>query len=212
MSEPNTLPWYIERAMILSNEVTANLQHALAVYHVMDKPQERVLFASPVTGKIEPMQTPYGGSWFDATGYAVLYTATGKQCYHTGVDLNLPEFKDSGAPIYAAADGIVVYRGGVQGWQGSVVIIKHSLEDGSNVWTRYAHIDSSAALNWVIKRGEQIGTIADYNKDGPKGDHLHFDVCHADLGAAPGDWPGMDIGRLKKDYIDPVVWLKERGK
>lgn len=203
---------YLVQAIESINAATAQVQHACDVLVGMDdggaKPEARLLFCSPVTGKLESEST-WGGDWFDATGYATYYTASGAPAYHTGCDLNRPNFADSGAPVYAAADGEVVFSGEVKGWQGQVIVIRHRLESGELVWTRYAHVDRAAPPGHV-QRGDMIGVIADYNKDGAKGDHLHFDVSRLDLGDKPGDWPGMDIERLKRNYIDPDKWLRER--
>lgn len=174
-------------------------------------PASRVLFASPVTGIISNTPNPYGLDWFDATGYATFYKSNGVDCYHTGADLNRPAYQDSGKQVYAAADGRVVFQGTVQGWQAQVVVIRHVLEDGSIIWTRYAHIKTDQALD-VVKRGDRLGLIADYTPVGPQGDHLHFDVAKIDLGERPGDWPGIDKARLLASYIDPAMWLKERSK
>lgn len=177
--------------------------------------QTRVLFGSPVTGKIIGVAgNPYGGDWFDATGFAKLYNASGVAGYHTGVDLNRPDYLDSGANVFAPADGAVRFAGIVKGWQGDVVVIEHTLEDGAHVWTRCAHItrDAGIVAGMPIGRGQLIGVIADYNHDGPKGDHLHFDICRIDLGARPGDWPGQDKARVLANYIDPAAWLLERSR
>lgn len=176
-------------------------------------PVSRVLFASPVTGIVSNTPNVYGLDWFDATGYATFYKSNGVDCYHTGADLNRPTYQDSGKQVYAADDGEIVFVGSVQGWQQSVVVIKHTLEDGSFVWTRYAHIKATGiVLSSHIARGNRIGLIADYTPVGPQGDHLHFDVAKIDLGERPGDWPGIDKARLLASYIDPAMWLKERGK
>ena len=59
-------------------------------------------------------------------------------------------------------------------------------------------------------RGTQIGVIADYNQNGPKGDHLHYDVARRiDLGKKPADWPGIDQARVLRDYINPLEWHTE---
>lgn len=175
-------------------------------------PVSRVLFASPVTGTVSDTPNVYGSDWFDATGYCTLYKSNGIDCFHTGADLNRPGYQDSGALVHAAADGEIVFNGVIQGWQQSVVVIKHTLEDGSFVWTRYAHIKAvGIVLSSYIARGNQIGIIADYTPLGPQGDHLHFDVAKIDLGARPGDWPGMDKARLVASYYDPAKWLKERS-
>lgn len=178
----------------------------------VDPPAVRVLFASPVTGVISDTSNPYGLDWFDATGYAAFYKSNGVDCYHTGADLNRPAYQDSGKQVYAAADGRVAFQGTVQGWQAQVVVIRHALEDGSLIWTRYAHIKTDYTFDHDVKRGDRLGLIADYVPVGPQGDHLHFDVATVDLGERPGDWPGMDKARLVRNYKDPAAWLKERSK
>jgi len=148
--------------------------------------------------------------WFDATGYATLYN--GGKAYHTGHDLNLSAYGDSGKPVASVADGMLRFIGKVSGWQGDVVIIEHALEDGRLFWTRYAHIDALPALqvNSRIMRGTTLGNIADYTPKGPQGDHLHIDGAWCDLGKKPGDWPGLDLARLKVDYFDLLKMIEER--
>lgn len=181
---------------------------------VTDEQSERVLFASPVTGVISKADNVFGADWFDATGYCTYYTSAGRPAYHTGADLNRPNYADAGMPVYASADGVIVFCGDVQGWQGDVIIIEHTLEDDTQVWTRYAHIAQNVTLtyNQPITRGAQIGTIADYTPKGPQGDHLHFDVALTDLSVNPGDWPGMDKNTVLNDYVDPAKWLKARSQ
>ena len=191
-----------------ADDMISDLQILLDLVHPQS---ERLLFCSPVTAKIEASANIWGGDWFDATGYGTRYDATGKWAIHTGHDLNRPNYADAGATVYAAADGEIVFNGVVQGWQGCVIVIKHTLEDGSNIWTRYAHVGISLARG-SIKRGGVLATIADYGSNGPKQDHLHFDGARIDLGAHPGDWPGDDLPRVKRDYIDMAQWLRERGK
>jgi len=144
--------------------------------------------------------------WFDATGYAALYN--NNTAYHTGNDLNLAAFGDSGASVYACADGEIVFAGVVQGWQAQVVVIKHVLEDGRLIWSRYAHIKDVTPIG-AVKRGDLLGHIADYTPAGPQGDHLHFDLAWIDLGAKPGDWPGLNKARVLTDYVDGCKWIAE---
>jgi len=183
------------------------MQITLANLEAILTPGPRALFCSPVTGQVETGSNPFGGDWFDATGYARFYNSAGINAYHTGCDLNRYAYADSGANVFAAADGEVVFFGTVTNWQGMVIVIKHPLEDGSSIWTRYAHI-TKTTIEKYHKRGDKIGVIADYNANGPKGDHLHFDIARIDLGRSPGDWPGSNLARVQRDYIDPVVWLK----
>ena len=127
--------------------------------------------------------------WFDATGYGTLYQ-NGTQ-YHTGHDLNLSDFGDSGSRVVAVADGEAVFVGQVKGWQGFVVVVRHVLEDGRIFWTRYAHITGLLSLDTgdPIKRGDLLGYICDYLPAGKANDHLHIDGAWCDLGKKPGDCP-----------------------
>ena len=188
----------------------AAMQITLANLEAILTPGPRALFCSPVTGQVETGSNPFGGDWFDATGHAQFYNSAGISTCHTGCDLNRPAYADAGAPVYAIADGVIRFVGSVKNWQGDVIVIEHTLENGSLIWTRYAHIQRANTLfaGELIKRGDLIGVIADYGANGPPGDHLHFDIARIDLGRSPGDWPGQSPTRVQHDYIDPVVWLK----
>lgn len=149
----------------------------------------------------------WAGGWFDATGFATRYTVNGKPAYHTGADLNLPNYKDAKKPVFASAGGEVVFVGKATGWAGIIVVVKHDI----GVWTRYAHLtDPTAQRGQIVQRGSMLGFIGDYPPAGSVNDHLHFDVSLIDLGAKPGDWPGTDLARLKRDYVDPREWINTR--
>jgi murein DD-endopeptidase MepM/ murein hydrolase activator NlpD len=204
---------YLTRGFELMNEATAQFQHAAAVWSGMGgtgAQPERVLFASPVTGKVGDV---FGPGWFSAVSYAEKYGTLNH--YHTGVDLNLPGFADAGKPVYCAADGELVWYSAVSGWQGKVACVRHVLDGGLMVFTRYAHINTLNGLmvGQHIARGVQLGTIADYTPIGkPEGDHLHYDIAYIDLGRKPDDWPGVTLARVTNDYIDPVKWHKARAQ
>ncbi len=169
---------------------------------------ERLPFSWPVGDITRRTLAP----WWIAQGYAEKYPPImGRDDWHTGVDLN--ESKDVDAPVYAVADGVIRFAGKIKGWEGEVVVIEHTLEDGRLIWSRYAHItviDGDLLSGQHVERGYLIGSIADYTPYGPKQDHLHFDLSWHDLGKAPGDWPNTDIARLRVDYVDPVAWILDR--
>jgi len=196
-----------QRVALLESRVN-HLEDALAQFlsGASGAKPEKLIASSPV---MPDVFGAFGGDWFDATGFAALYN--NNTAYHTGADLNLPAFKDSGRPVYAAADGVCRFAGTVSGWQGQVVVIEH-VDGGALVWTRYAHIvigNDFVCDGKPIKRGQALGYIADYNKDGPKGDHVHFDVGLVNLGEDPGNWPGLNLALLKRTYADPLQWLKD---
>lgn len=202
---------YLKNALRALDEATAQVQHAIDVLQVMDPggiPPARAVFVSPVTGRAGEV---FGGDWFIATRYAERYDATGKRAVHTGVDLNRPGYRDSGATVYAPYDGEIVVSRAVTGWQGMMVVIRHRLPDGRIIWTRQAHLKGVRGLGPVVS-GEPIGLVGDYTPvNDPRGDHDHYDVARIDLESRPEDWPGDDEARVRRDYLDPVQWHQEHG-
>jgi murein DD-endopeptidase MepM/ murein hydrolase activator NlpD len=105
-------------------------------------------FDSPVGTAAERRSSQvWPGKWVDATGHSVQYTdSAGKSAFHTGADLNLNvpvHDSDAGAPVYAAASGVVAFAGQLPVW-GNVVIIQHDpLEPGGDfVCSRSGHLAS----------------------------------------------------------------------
>ena len=86
---------------------------------------------------------------------------------HTGIDIgNTP----LGAPVVAAADGIVTYAGWLGGY-GNCVMINH----GDGVVTLYGHGNKIlTSVNTEVKQGDVIMEVGSTgNSTGP---HLHFEV------------------------------------
>ncbi len=86
---------------------------------------------------------------------------------HEGIDLPAPV----GTPVFAAADGTVVYAGhGVRGY-GNLVVIKHT----GDLLTVYAH--NSALLvsqGQPVRAGDRIALVGQSGH--ATGPHLHFEV------------------------------------
>jgi len=103
---------------------------------------------------------------------------------HDGVDLQ----SKWGTPIYAAADGIVVYAGSEINGYGETVVLKHRGE----VATLYAHASELLVQHGQrVERGQAIGYVGDTgNATGP---HLHFEIR---MGKKPIDpWSHLSIPR-----------------
>jgi len=85
---------------------------------------------------------------------------------HQGIDLSAPR----GTPVWAAADGTVVFAGR-EGAYGRTVLIDH----GNGYTTRYAHLKKiKVERGRRVKRGDVVGTVgASGNASGP---HLHYEV------------------------------------
>jgi hypothetical protein len=81
---------------------------------------------------------------------------------------------DCGEPVYAVANGTIVYAGYFnEGW-GNVVIIEHTLPDGKKVESLYGHLLEILKKLGEVKRREQIGKVG--NADGRYLCHLHLEI------------------------------------
>lgn len=98
--------------------------------------------------------------------------------YHTGEDWYGGRDASLGQPVRAAADGRVTYSYPL-GWgrDGGVVVIEHTLPDGSIVYTQYGHLFEAEGVVFpqrlsCVTRGQVIGVIGDA-RPAP---HAHFEV------------------------------------
>jgi murein DD-endopeptidase MepM/ murein hydrolase activator NlpD len=95
---------------------------------------------------------------------------------HTGIDV---AFEQLGAPVRAAARGRVTYSD-PQGWgdQQGVVVLEHTMPDGTVVNTLYGHMEELndhvfPAVNQCVERGEIVGAVGFPAGGRP---HLHYEV------------------------------------
>lgn len=87
---------------------------------------------------------------------------------HRGLDFGAK----CGTPIYAIADGTVLYQGPESAW-GNVVKVQHA----NGMMTRSAHMPDGgwrAPAGTVVKAGDQIGTVGETGRS--FGCHLHLEV------------------------------------
>lgn len=100
---------------------------------------------------------------------------TGGGAFHPGLDFKGP----SGAPIFAAAQGVVSFAG-IRSGYGNCVEVDH----GQGLVTRYAHMSRIEA-----RPGERVGPGVEIGKIGSTGrstgPHLHFEVRIADRPVDP---------------------------
>jgi murein DD-endopeptidase MepM/ murein hydrolase activator NlpD len=91
---------------------------------------------------------------------------TGGGAFHPGLD-----FRGAyGAPIHAAAEGVVSFVGQIRGY-GNVVEVSH----GNGLLTRYAHMSKTmATVGQKVAAGDVIGAIGSTGRS--TGPHLHFEV------------------------------------
>jgi murein DD-endopeptidase MepM/ murein hydrolase activator NlpD len=127
--------------------------------------------ADPVSPGVSGFAWPFYG------GISTYFGEPRAEGYHKGIDID--GFASYGAPIGAAADGVVVLAAWDDWGLGYHVIVQHS--DGSR--TVYAHLSEI----WVsqgqsVGQGEGVGALGSTGYS--TGPHLHFEIW---IGGVPVD-------------------------
>jgi murein DD-endopeptidase MepM/ murein hydrolase activator NlpD len=100
-----------------------------------------------------------------------------KGAWHPGEDWAALGRCDAGLgdPVYAIADGVVVFQQYCSPSWGRILLIQHTLRNGGCVWSQYAHLDSwLVEEDQVVQRGQQIGTLGK-GANNAFCAHLHFE-------------------------------------
>lgn len=127
--------------------------------------EHKTQYARPGRGRLT---SPYGRRW-------------GR--LHAGIDLAA----GMGAPVRAAAEGVVLAAGSESGY-GRVVRIAHA--DGTV--TVYAHMSAALAKRGQrVEAGDLVGREGNTGRS--TGPHLHFEV------------------RVNGTPVNPLIWLRKRG-
>ncbi|WP_323783061.1 M23 family metallopeptidase [Thalassovita sp.] len=124
----------------------------------------------------------------------------GKGGNHLGIDLLAPR----GAPVLAAADGVVV-ASFYEPAYGNRVQISHGLDsEGRRVSTRSVHLNKRlVAKGDKVVRGQKIGEVGSTGALAGTLNHLHFEVHVAGLGAVdPHLFWANGLGKVT--CFDPV--------
>jgi murein DD-endopeptidase MepM/ murein hydrolase activator NlpD len=104
---------------------------------------------------------------------------------HTGEDwYRLDGASTAGAPVYAVANGVVAKHNPGISYPGNVVLIRHRLADGRDIYSMYGHITNVRVVEGqTVTMGQQIATVLNQGYTGrvpnlhPNGDaHLHFEM------------------------------------
>ena len=123
-----------------------------------------------ITKFVLPSEMPIETDWY-SSGYGYrIDPFTGKRAFHEGVDF----VADVGAPIKAAAGGVVIYSDRHPEY-GNMVEIDH----GDDLVTRYAHASKRLVnLGEVVLQGQKIAEVGNTGRS--TGPHLHFEIRHKD--------------------------------
>ncbi len=167
------------------------------------------VFRSPLEGQIE-----MGYRHFDATRDAAGRPDGG---HHIGIDLNLADGDvDEGVAVRTIADGVCVFAADT--WWGCglgrMVILRHVLPDGSQIYSRFAHLQRvDTKPGAVCSRGEVLGRLG--RSGCQRSAHLHLDL------ALERTWETYLLERpwyypyraprwwLKQYFLDPDLYLPQ---
>ncbi len=140
-----------------------------------------------------PVGKPNGEGYYKARGY--------RPNGHLGEDWNGRGGgnTDLGAPVFATANGAVVFAENFRHGWGNVVIIRHVYEEGGGnkyVDSLYGHLDQILTrYGQHVRRGQQIGTIG--TGGGLYDAHLHFEI-RKDL--------RVGMARHRFPHDDQIYW------
>ena len=101
---------------------------------------------------------------------------------HDGIDIAAP----FGAPVYAMADGVVLYAGPASGF-GQEVVLSHP----GGVTTVYGHVSRIVVASGPVRAGDVIALVGSEGES--TGPHLHAEV------------------RVDDRPVDPLGWLRAHG-
>lgn len=155
-------------------------------------------FAYPV-GKTETVTQAKDSKdeWYNANDFGVKH--------HLGEDWNKNSGgnTDCGAAVFAIGAGRIVYadNAGV-GW-GNVVIIDHTLPDGTRVQSLYGHLQKILKTSGEVKLREKIGEVGGAN--GRYQCHLHLELREQSCPMWGEAGPGYAIDR--RGWLDPSDFI-----
>ncbi|MCW7537183.1 M23 family metallopeptidase [Aquabacterium sp. A7-Y] len=148
----------LNRAIDLLDDVSAQRADVFTMI-------ESRLFEEQMKSLMVPNSKPVDGHTSSGFGFRS-DPFSGRSALHTGLDFPA----NSGAPIMAAAGGVVV-RSEYHPQYGNLIDLDH----GNGLVTRYAHASKLiAAQGDLVKRGQVIAQVGSTGRS--TGPHLHFEV------------------------------------
>lgn len=172
------------------------LAHAIAAAAARAAARARLSSRGP-SGGGGGLAWPANGRISTYAGYRI-NPVTGSPSCHSGIDI-APGY---GAPIFAAATGVVVATT-YTSWDGNTTIIAH----GGGLTTWYAHQDSFGVhVGQHVRRGQVIGHVG--SSGFATGPHLHFNVVIGETAMDPMGWfggPRRTVASLCPNGPSPVL-------
>jgi hypothetical protein len=150
----------------------------------------------PPAQRFDPaLGSDHGGFTYNAQKFREMNDARGGR--HLGDDLNGigGMNTDLGDPVFAPADGLVVYAGEPSPGWGNVVVLAHRLSDGKGLQSMLAHLDRIEVMpGALVGRGARLGTVGNAHGNYPA--HLHFEMRASDEVDIGGGYAMQPLNRL----------------
>lgn len=135
-------------------------QNALELQQLLSSLSQKKSLLSSI-----PSISPVNG-WITSNFGPRISPFTGKKTMHKGIDVA----SATGTPIYAPADGVIIYSGRKSGY-GNYIMIAH----GYGIVTGYGHNSQNMVHpGQKVKRGDQIATVGTTGRS--TGPHLHYEI------------------------------------
>jgi murein DD-endopeptidase MepM/ murein hydrolase activator NlpD len=183
------LSWWVSSSLMSHQQGTPGFSDAKAAPSMptSGSPDPRFRFLSPWQLAATPTATRFDAPMGSA-GSALVYNAQqfwdmneARGGHHTGDDLNGigGMNTDLGDPVFATADGLVVYADQPSPGWGNVVIVSHRTNKGEVIQSMYAHLlEIRVKPGVLVARGQKIATVGTANGYYPA--HLHFEMRASD--------------------------------
>ncbi|MCP2606362.1 choice-of-anchor D domain-containing protein, partial [Candidatus Aminicenantes bacterium AC-708-I09] len=131
---------------------------------------------------------------------------------HVGEDVRCNSI---GEVVRAVGNGIVKFaspwKSVCDGNWGDVIVIEHTLSNGSKICSIYGHININVAKGDQVKKGQIIGSIKDYTCTSGWTDHLHFGIYNGQYGNYTGypDWlcGYLPSNNFPGNYLEPSNFI-----
>jgi murein DD-endopeptidase MepM/ murein hydrolase activator NlpD len=148
---------------------------------------ENRLFDAKVKRKLMPTVKPVDVEWNASSFGLRIDPITGQRAMHEGVDFLV----DTGTPVHAAADGMVVVSE-FHPQYGYMVEIDH----GNDFTTRYAHNSKLLAkAGTLVQRGAKISESGSTGRS--TGPHVHFEVRYKGVAQNPNRFLQVSAANAK---------------
>jgi murein DD-endopeptidase MepM/ murein hydrolase activator NlpD len=145
---------------------------------------DSMLLNDRLAAKTVPTTLPVAMGYYSSNFGYRLDPITGRNTFHTGVDLIAP----TGTPVVAAAGGVVSVSAPMAEY-GNVVDIDHD----NGLTSRYAHLSKSLVKPGdVVMKGQTIAMVGITGRT--TGPHLHFEVREKGIPLNPSKFLAMTKG------------------